>query len=317
MGKKIKIAIFLLIIGFIIFSIISFIWIKNRMMYASTDAVFIKSDSITNVGFKRVSGRIVKMNFKEGDRVKKGDILTIIDDRDYRIKADQLKFEIDSLEKQIDSLSLKSKKSSKDINISTKMQNDRIAAIDHEIKALEKNIGEIDILMEQANRDYERFKNLYEKNAIPKKNLEDVKNHLDTLKLKKDSYNEKLKGLMKNRDILKTEIGMIENNNLSVAEIEKNKQSLTEKLNSLNKQYEDLLNLIDDCKLIAPQDGTIGMKFVDIGSVVSTGNYIYSIVDNKNIYAYVLMEENKMAGVDVGDKAFLKVDAFPKEQFEG
>lgn len=317
MNNKIKIAIILLIIGFIIFLALAFFWINKRLKYASTDAIFIKSDTISNVGFKRVSGKIIAMNFKEGDHVKKGDILAVIDDRDYKLKAEQIKYEMESIENQVKALKIKSLKNSSDILFAKKIQKDKISSIEYEIKATEKSVKEIDIQIVQASRDYDRYKNLYEQNAIPKKSIEDISNNLETLKLKRDAILNKLSSLKKNKDILNNEISLIDNNKLTVSEIEKNRISLMEKLNSLKKHYEDTMNLIEDCKLISSQDGQIGMKYSDVGAVVGAGSFIYSIVDNSNLYAYVLLEENKIEGIDIGDKATIKLDAYKNEIFEG
>ncbi|MGB9730428.1 MULTISPECIES: HlyD family secretion protein [Calditerrivibrio] len=317
MGKKIKIAIVLLGVGFIIFLVIATWWIKIRMEYASTDAFFIKSDTISNVGFKRVSGKVIKLNFKEGDRVKKGDILAVIDDSDYRIKAEQLKYEIQSLEQQAQSLDDKRSKTSSDILTSTKMQTDKVAALKYELASSQKSIEEIEILIAQSQKDMERYKVLYEKNAIPKKSYEDIANNLDTLKKKKESLQLKIDALGKQIDIAENEKNLIKNNRYIISEISKNKSSIAEKINSLKKQLDDLNNMIEDCKLYAPFDGVVGMKYVDVGTVVSSGNFIYSIVGDKNLYGYVLLEEGKLKGVDVGDKATFIVDAYPKERFEG
>ncbi|MCX8083651.1 MAG: HlyD family secretion protein [Calditerrivibrio sp.] len=317
MGKKIKIALILLIIGFIAFAALSFWWLKMRLEYASTDAVFIKSDTISNVGFKRVSGKIIKLNYKEGDRVKKGDILAIIDDSDYRIKAEQLRFEIQSLENQAKSLDDKKKKVYSDQTASANIQKDKINVLKIELSSLNKSIEELEIQIKQSEKDAERYKTLFEKNAIPRKNYEDVSNQLEILYKKRDSLKLKTESVKKQIDIAEKEVGLIENNRFTIAEVDKNKQSIQEKINSLKKQLEDVENLIADCRLLAPFDGVIGMKYADVGSVVSSGNFVYSIVSDKDLYGYVLLEEGKIKGVDVGDKAYLTVDAYPKEQFEG
>lgn len=317
MGKKIKIALTILIIGFIIFAVIAVSWIKTRMEYASTDAFFIKSDTISNVGFKRVSGKIKQLNFKEGDRVKKGDVLAILDDTDYRLKAEQLKYEIQSLENQANSLDDKSIKTSSDINTSTKIQSDKVSALKYDLAASQKSIEEIDIQIKQLKKDQERYKTLYENNAIPKKSYEDITNNLETLYKKRESVLNKIEALKKQIEMAEQEKNLIANNKFVISEISKNKRSILEKINSLKKQLEDVNNMIEDCKLIAPFDGVIGMKYADVGSVVSSGAFVYSIVGDKNLYGYVLLEEGKLRGVDVGDKASFTVDAYPKERFEG
>ena len=67
MKNKIGLTVVLLLI--IVFSVISFRWIKHRMEYAITDAVFVESEKLANLSFKRVSGKIIKMHKDEGDDV--------------------------------------------------------------------------------------------------------------------------------------------------------------------------------------------------------------------------------------------------------
>jgi membrane fusion protein (multidrug efflux system) len=74
--------------------------LKHRMDYAITNAVFVDTEDITNLGFKRVAGRITELTKKEGDKVKKGELLAEIDPTDYRLAVEALEKELAATEKE-------------------------------------------------------------------------------------------------------------------------------------------------------------------------------------------------------------------------
>ncbi|HHJ64032.1 MAG TPA: biotin/lipoyl-binding protein, partial [Aquifex aeolicus] len=66
-------------------------WVHFRLTHAVTNAVFVESDSLTRVAYRRVGGRIVELYREEGDRVRKGDPLAKLEDRDLRLKIEELR----------------------------------------------------------------------------------------------------------------------------------------------------------------------------------------------------------------------------------
>jgi membrane fusion protein (multidrug efflux system) len=94
-GQKRKtIAVVLLTVGVVVLAVLLVRFIQFRIRYAVSDAVFVRTDSLATLGFDRVSGRILKMEKKEGDPVQKDEIIARIDDKPYRLEAKRLESEI-------------------------------------------------------------------------------------------------------------------------------------------------------------------------------------------------------------------------------
>lgn len=71
------------------------------------------------------------------------------------------------------------------------------------------------------------------------------------------------------------------------------------------------------CYVLAPIDGFISKKNVQLGQLVNAGAPLFSIVDDSNIWVMANFKETQIARMKVGDKVELKVDAFPEDKFEG
>jgi membrane fusion protein (multidrug efflux system) len=57
-------------------------WLTYRLTHATTNAVFVKADLVDLSPL--VPGHVSAMQVDEGDAVKKGDVLAVLDDRDYQ-----------------------------------------------------------------------------------------------------------------------------------------------------------------------------------------------------------------------------------------
>jgi len=97
---KKSIGLFVVLILILIFAFFTITWIEHRMKYVISDAVFVETDYLSNVGFNRVSGKIIQLYKKEGDAVKADETIAKIDDTDYKIQLENINYEIESLKKQ-------------------------------------------------------------------------------------------------------------------------------------------------------------------------------------------------------------------------
>lgn len=317
MKKKVIIALALLVTGFILASYFGFNWITDRRNYASTDAFFVKSDSISNLSFKRINGKIIKMNYKEGDFVKKGDILAEIDPTDYILKKELVVHKIQSLKSEKESLLNQIKKIKSELKVEKEIKTNVYLAVVHEVEALKNSIKELSIQTEQSEKDYNRLKNLFHDNAVSLQKLEEAETHNLGLKARKKSLQASLKSLEQKMIVSESEIKMVNAKLLVIPEIEAKLNSLDEQIKMSEKELQDVENMTNDCVLKAPFDGVVGNRYTEVGSVIKAGTFIYSLVDNTNIFGYVLMEEEKIYGIKPGNKASIKIDAFPDKTYEG
>mgnify|MGYP005853662725 CR=1 FL=1 len=317
MKRKIIVATLILVSGFIFAGYLGFKWLDNRRRYASTDAFFVKSDAISNISFKRVSGKIVKMYYKEGDSVKKGNILAEIDTEDYVLKKGLIAHKIQGLISEKEALINQIKKIKSELRVEEEIKKDSYLAVVHEVEALKKSIDELSIQISQSEKDYNRLKNLFQENAVPLQKLEEAETQNLMLKARKESLTFKLKSLEQKKAILEGEIRMVKAKSLVIPELEAKLNSLIEQIQVGKKELEDTENLIEECFLRAPFDGIVGNKYTEVGSVIKGGTFVYSLVDNTNIFGYVLMEEEKIYGIKPGSRTTIRIDAFPEKIYEG
>jgi membrane fusion protein (multidrug efflux system) len=71
------------------------------------------------------------------------------------------------------------------------------------------------------------------------------------------------------------------------------------------------------CYVLSPIDGAVSKKNIQLGQLVNAGAPLFSIVDESSIWVVANFKETQIERMKVGDKVTLKVDAFPKEKFEG
>ncbi len=314
---KNRIGIVVVVILVVIFSVVAFRWVKHRMEYAITDAVFVESDSMANLSFYRVKGKIVKLYKKEGDYVKKGEIIAKIDDTDYRLKLQQLRKQIESLKFKEKALKDRLEKIKKQIRIKIDTSILTKKQIKASIEALRSQLEQVNSQLSLAKKDEERFRDLLKKELIPHRKYDVVKTNLDVLKHKKDYILKKLKELEIGLQKAEEGIKLAKSEEKTVKELENQIKSITKNIQSLQKKEEDLLNLISYTSLNSPYNGYIAKKFVSEGEVIRAGIPVYSVVPENSLYILVLLEETKLEGVKVGNKVNIKIDAYPDLKFRG
>jgi len=315
MKRKIGIALILTLI--VIFAILAIRWIKHRIDYAVSDAVFVKADELSNVGFQKVSGRVIKLYKDLGDRVKAGEVIAQIDPTDYQLNLDSLKAKIESLSAQRELLSLQLQRISKELNINYSMAGLSADEIKKREQALQKQLSQVQAQLELASKDLERYKNLLDKGVVPRRTYEEVETRYKVLKDQEDAIKKSLEEIKVSYNKSVENISLSKVNLLKERELKAQIESLDKEIDSLKKQEETAKFLLENTKLLAPFDGIVAKRFVSVGDVVNPGTPIYAIVRPDSLYVEVLLEESKLKGVQKGCKAYVRLDAYPNKVFEG
>ena len=73
--------------------------------------------------------------------------------------------------------------------------------------------------------------------------------------------------------------------------------------------------LLAERQIVAPTDGTILSRPVEVGDVVSPGSAVFRMVDMGRLYVKVYIPEPDIGKLRLGDPAEIAVDAFPNRRF--
>ena len=77
------------------------------------------------------------------------------------------------------------------------------------------------------------------------------------------------------------------------------------------------LRQLADTEIKSPIDGKVAVRYVDVGELVAPGTPIATVVDLSRVKAKIGVSEQEIAKIKTGQKAYLSVDAYPDERFEG
>jgi len=226
----------------------------------------------------KTSGTINKINFKEGDRVKKGDLLVEISHDLLDIQLRQSEAGVELANAQLKLL--------------------RSGARREDIKQSEDLVKQAKINMDLARQDKERAEELYRQDATTKKLYDDAIGRYD---LTLTQYNSAKENLAKVKTIIRPE------------EIEQAQANLKKAVSMV-----DLLKQnIEDCKVYAPSDGFVSKKFVEEGENAVMGGSLLRLSNLETVNLVIYIPETELAKVKLGQDADIKIDAFKDKEYKG
>lgn len=230
----------------------------------------------------RIQGFVSEIYFEEYQRVRKGDTLLVIEDAEYRYQLARANADYAN--------ALKGREAMGSASVLTK----------NNVSVTGSAAEEVRIRLENAEREYNRYKRLYEQEAVTKQQYESVKTEYDALKA---GYQRMM------HEVQSTELASAESASrvgqtdavvaLAMAEVE---------LARLNLSY---------TVIVAPCDGVVGRKNVECGQLIQPGQCIVDIVDTEETWVVANMKERQTANVHEGDDVDIEVDAIPDVVFKG
>ncbi|MGA7144803.1 MAG: efflux RND transporter periplasmic adaptor subunit [Desulfobacterales bacterium] len=317
-GQKGKtVAVVLLTAGVVVLVVLLVWYIHFRLRYAVSDAVFIKTDSLATLGFDRVSGRILKMEKKEGDPVQKDEIIARIDDVPYRLEAKRLESEILATHKKQEEQKLLLARLQKETALNIKIAAARVDQLKKQKKAMNAKAASIQALIDQLARDRKRFETLYKAKVVAKQKAEDISTQLSVQGAEKKAVIENATAIEASINSARLDVLLAEAKQTQIEEVRQSIQALSESIKGLSAALDNEKRNIAACSLRSSIDGRVAKQYVSPGDIVSPTSAIYAVLDPKSLYVVALLEENKLKGVTPGDTVNITVDAYPNQKYKG
>jgi HlyD family secretion protein len=247
---------------------------KNANLITASGTI----ESVDVTVSSKLSGQIKQINIKEGDKVKKGDLLVELDHDLLDIQLRQAEARVEQADAQLKLLLSGARK--------------------EDIESAEQSLKQAKINLDLAKEDKERFTSLYDTRTITKKQYDDAVAKYD---LSLAQYNTAKENLNKIKSIIRPE------------EIESAKANIK----SLIASADLLKKNIEDAKVYAPVDGFVSKKFVEAGEIVSPQSSLMKISDLQTVDLVIYLTEVEMAKVKLGQNADIKIDAFKDKTYKG
>ncbi len=315
--RRKTVAVVLLTSGVVVLIVFLVWFVHFRMRYAVSDAVFVRTDSLATLGFDRVSGRILRMEKREGDEVRQGEIIARIDDEPYRLEARRLESELLATQKKQEEQKLLLLRLRKEIELNIKIAAARVTQLKKQKEAMDAKAASIQALIDQLARDRQRFATLYKEKVVAKKKSEDISTQLSVKDAEKKAIVEDGMALQASINSARLDVRLAEAKRTKINEVQESIQSLSESIKGLSAALEIAQRDITACALRSVINGRIAKQYASVGDMVSPTSAVYAVLDPKSLYFVALLEENKLKGVTPGDAVNIKVDAYPNKKFKG
>ncbi len=302
-----------LVVGFLFF-------IAAVMIYKKLNPKELPPNLVVGVGridgdlialSSKYPGRIREVSVSEGDSVHRGQTIAILESEEYSAQLESVEAQIKAKEKELKVKKIQLVITKETLPEDVKKAVQSINVLKAMLKEIEKSIDTMLKVVNQDEKDYKRIKNLYSKNLVPEKKLEEIK-----LKLETDKNS--LKSLYDKREQIIAKIKASESSLKQSTSILKRIKALEEEIEALknvilslkaNKKQIELI--ISNLKINSPVDGYVVDKLKNKGEVVSAGMPIVTLIDPSQLYLKIYVDTIKNGKIKIGDRAVIFLDAYP------
>ena len=225
-----------------------------------------------------VPGIILDYKLKEGDRVEQGDLICRLDSEKLEIQLQQAR--------------------ARQKELQYRLALTRKGARPEEIERAKSSMDKALKNLEDAERDYERAKELFQDEALPPAELDKAKLRVEV--------NERVVEIAQKEYEIIQQGSRPEEIKMAEAALEGVKQQVA----YIQAQLADTL-------IYAPRSGIIAEKLAEEGEYLPAGGLVAKIIDVDNLWLMIYLTEVEFGRVKLGDLVKVTVDSYPEHEFTG
>jgi membrane fusion protein (multidrug efflux system) len=255
-------------------------WWRVGRFIESTDNAYIQADTATVS--PKIQAYVREVRIADNQRVAAGDVLVVLEDRDFAAKVAQAQAQIEQ-------------------------QQAAISTFDNEIAQEHSMVAQADATVSSAEadrlrtqQDLVRYRELAQSAAASRQRLETAEADAH----KNDAALAKAKAAL-----------AAERNRLPVLATQK--QEAVAKIGQLEAALELARIDLEATRIRAPIDGIVGNRSVQPGQLVKAGTQLLAVVPLPDVYVVANFKETQLQRMRPGQHAVIAADAFPGSEIIG
>src|SRR3569623_847277 len=255
-------------------------WMKTGRYLESTDDAYVQADYTTIA--PKVSGHIADVKVEDNQPVKAGDVLAVIDDRDFKTALAQAKADVASAKADVD-------------NIEAQLEEQQ-SVIQQAQAAIQSDQAGVSF----AQQDYTRYHNLTAQKGTSVQDEQRAQTVLQQQNANLARDRAALTAAKQRVDVLAT--------------AKTKSETEVQRLEAVQAQAE--LNL-GYTTIVAPIDGTVGARSLRTGQYVQAGTQLMAVVPLHAVYVVANFKETQLSGVKTGQPVEISIDGLPGVTVKG
>jgi HlyD family secretion protein len=294
----------------------------------------------TDIGAK-VAGRIESVAVREGDEVRKGQVIVKLDDAEIQAQLKGSSARVDAMQKQEEQARLQISILENQIleNLLTLQQSmgdakGRIFQAESSVASSQAQLNQAIAQVEQAkselklaqmNRD--RYAKLVKQGAVTKQEFDQAQTNWETalanLRSRQAAVNSYSKLVNSAQGQLTQAQSTGLNPSIKNAQLSGLRTQLAQTRLKLAAAQADVANAkasqqemkakVSDLNVISPIKGVVVSRSIEPGAVVTTGKTLLTVIDPKSVYLRAFIPQGNIGKVRLGQEAQIFLDSAPKQ----
>ena len=250
---------------------------------------------------KDIQARVTRLFADEGQTVTRGQLLA-------ELEADQLEARAAALRASMAAIDEQVRQAQLDVDYTAKNVDASIATADAAVSVADAHIARAKAVLATASADHQRALMLFRKDVASQREMDQAELTLRTGEADLDAAE---KELVRSR----AQLDLARASRDGIALKKQQVRALQESRRSAAGQLAEVETYLAERRVVAPVDGTILSRPVEVGDVVGPGAPVFQLVDMNRLYVKVYIPEPDIPKLKLGDPADVSVDAFPGRTF--
>jgi HlyD family secretion protein len=281
---------------------------------------------VVDLSTKR-SGRIVEIKVREGDTVKAGQVLVVLDSEQDEAAVDQQKAQlisdkrkVDQLRRQLDTYKEKIRQSQLYVEQSKSLSPAQVKEAEANVATSKAELVRSQAELEQSRIDAQRYPVLAQRGAVPKQLAEQYTTKLGIAEASVDANKRRVAAAeaslaqartqLQNPKIKEADRKTLER---QVDEVKAQIAAAEAEVAAGQAEVRYAKANLEDLTIVAPIAGTILTRAAEPGRVIAAGQTVLTMVDLSKLYLRGFVPEGDVGRVKVGQQAKVLLDSHPDQ----
>jgi len=272
----------------------------------------------------RVGGQVIKVNFDDGQFVHKGDVLVVTDPTDYKVAVDRAQADYEEAQASAQAaqygVPVSSVGSSTQIrSASADMANAQagVLAAQKQVDAAQAQIAEAQATAQKLNADVLRYRQLLDKREISQQQFDQATSSATAANATVTAREAALLAARAQVQQAQSRVEQARAEEQNAQVTPKQVAATEARAKSADAQVLRYKSALDQAQLnlnyttiVAPVDGVVGKRSVQVGQNVSPGQDLMAVVPLREIWVTANFKETQLAHMLPGQPVQVKVDTY-------
>ena len=278
----------------------------------------------------KTAGRITSIQFREGDLVKAGEVIAVLDDQQVRAREQQAESsvtqadaQVRSARQQIDVLEQQLQQSRLQTTQSKLEAEGQVRQAEAELAAAEAEYKQQQASLQLASFDKEAYSRLAKSGAVSERQGKQAATTAETQEAVTAAAQRRVEAARGALNVARSSLSNPEIRSAGSAAIQRQMAQQRATIASANAdavharaQLLEAQANRDDLKVVAPFDGTVVTRTAEPGEVVQAGTPIVTLLDLSKVYLRGFVPEGQIGRLKVGQPARVYLDSNPSRPLD-